>query len=77
MGKIKKSFKIDFEASKSSKEIAEQKKIKNKRNIFIFKDILLIFFKIVGYIFICILISLGATAILNANIRELILSFIR
>ena len=76
MAKIKKSFKNDFEASKNS-DTKKNKKNKGIEKFYSFiLDISSSFFKIIGYILICILISLGATAIFNSSIRDLIFSFI-
>ena len=76
MAKIKKSFKNDFEASKNS-DTKKNKKNKGIEKFYSFiLDISSSFFKILAYILICILLSLGATVIFNSSIREMILSYI-
>ncbi|MBR3255713.1 MAG: hypothetical protein IKF97_05870 [Clostridia bacterium] len=76
MPKVKKSFKNDFEASKksSTNKNAENKGLQRFYSFIL--DISSSFFKILAYILICILLSLGATVIFNSSIREMILSYI-
>lgn len=77
MAKIRKSFKDSFTAQIEEKPKKERKKIKISKFYRFLIDISSNFLKIVFYILICILVSVGATAIFNQNIRELILSFLK
>ena len=77
MSKIRKSFKDDFTAEIEKKPKQERKKIKISRFYHFLLDISSNFLKIIFYILICAFVSLGATAIFNANIRELLLEFLK
>lgn len=77
MSKIKKSFKDSFTAQIEEKPKKEQKKIKISRFYRFLIDISSNFLKIIFYILITIFVSLGATAIFNQSIRQIILEFIK
>lgn len=76
MAKIKKSFKNDFKEDIKELEKKQHKKENKTRIIWNFSNIFIFIIKAIGYILLCGLISLGATAIFNSEIREMILSFI-
>lgn len=77
MAKIKKAFKIDFQENMEDLKKKEDKKSKKAKIIWNFSNIFIFFIKIICYILLCIFVSLGATAIFNSNIREMILQVIK
>ena len=76
MSKIKKNFKTEFMAQNEEIVYKKQNEERIVRTFHFFMNFSSIFFKVFLYILICLFVSLGATAIFNASIREMILSYI-
>ncbi len=81
-------FKKNIDTVKKKKKKISKMKLKKKLNdkqdskkildcFFMLKNKFISFFEVVGYIIITILVSVGATALLNSNIRQMIIDILR
>ena len=82
--KFKKNIDTVKKKKKKVSKTKLKKKLKEKQDskkildcFFILKNKLINFLQVIGYIVITILVSVGATALLNSNIRQMIIDILR
>ena len=82
--KFKKNVDTVKKKKKKVSKIKLKKKLREKQDskkildcFFMLKNKLISFFEVVGYIVVTILVSVGATALLNSNIRQMIIDILK